>query len=149
MLTITRTQATNPDFLRLVSALNADLAQRDGADHAFYAQFNSSASLTQVVVAYIDGQAAACGAIKPLSTDCMEVKRMYTAPEHRSKGLASAVLTELEQWARELSYASCRLETGKRQPEAIQLYQKNGYRQIPNYGQYAGVENSVCFEKEL
>jgi hypothetical protein len=41
------------------------------------------------------------------------------------------------------------LETGKRQPEAIGLYKKNGYKLIPNYGQYAEVENSVCFEKEL
>jgi hypothetical protein len=41
------------------------------------------------------------------------------------------------------------LETGKRQPEAIGLYEKSGYKAIPNYGQYAGVENSVCFEKEL
>ena len=40
-------------------------------------------------------------------------------------------------------------ETGKRQPEAIALYEKNGYNRTPNYGQYVGVENSVCFEKVL
>ncbi len=79
----------------------------------------------------------------------MEVKRMYTVPTHRGKGLASQVLNELEKWAGELSYKSCLLETGIKQPEAIRLYQKNGYRIIPNYGQYAGVENSVCFEKHL
>ncbi|HJZ39393.1 MAG TPA: hypothetical protein VJ203_03440 [Bacteroidales bacterium] len=39
------------------------------------------------------------------------------------------------------------LETGKRQPEAIELYKKSGYKLTPNYGQYAGVENSLCFEK--
>ena len=55
----------------------------------------------------------------------------------------------LEKWARELSCTRCILETGKRQPEAIGLYKRNGYRLIPNYGQYAAVENSVCFEKEL
>ena len=49
----------------------------------------------------------------------------------------------------ELSCEKCILETGKRQPEAIELYKKNGYRIIPNYGQYAGIENSVCFEKEV
>jgi len=41
------------------------------------------------------------------------------------------------------------LETGKRQPEAIELYKKSGYKLTPNYGQYAGVENSLCFEKKL
>jgi GNAT superfamily N-acetyltransferase len=79
----------------------------------------------------------------------MEVKRMYTLPEYRGKGIASIVLAELEKWAAELGYQKTVLETGKRQPEAIALYEKNNYRQIPNYGQYAGVENSVCFEKEL
>jgi GNAT superfamily N-acetyltransferase len=56
---------------------------------------------------------------------------------------------ELEKWVKELSYSKCILETGKRQPEAIALYQKNGYHIIPNYGQYIGMENSVCFKKEL
>jgi putative acetyltransferase len=56
---------------------------------------------------------------------------------------------ELEAWAAELSYEKCVLETGKKQVEAIGLYQKNGYQKIPNYGQYIGVENSLCFEKKL
>jgi putative acetyltransferase len=79
----------------------------------------------------------------------MEVKRMYTSPESRGKGTAAQVLNELEKWAAELYCKKCVLETGKRQPEAIGLYQKGGYKIIPNYGQYAGIENSVCFEKEL
>ena len=79
----------------------------------------------------------------------MEIKRMYTSPESRGKGIASSVLSELEGWASELSYEKCILETGKKQPEAIGLYEKNGYKTIPNYGQYAGIENSLCFEKHL
>jgi putative acetyltransferase len=55
----------------------------------------------------------------------------------------------LETWASELSFEKCILETGKRQPEAIRLYEKNGYKRIPNYGQYAQIENSVCFEKDF
>ncbi len=58
-------------------------------------------------------------------------------------------MSELEVWATELSYEKCVLETGKRQQEAIALYTKNGYKRIPNYGQYTGVENSLCFEKIL
>jgi GNAT superfamily N-acetyltransferase len=79
----------------------------------------------------------------------MEVKRMFTLPEYRKKGVATAILTELEKWSKELGYEKCILETGKRQPEAIDLYMSQGYRSTPNYGQYVGVENSVCFEKLL
>jgi putative acetyltransferase len=79
----------------------------------------------------------------------MEVKRMYTMPESRSKGIATKVLNELEKWASELAYQKCILETGKRQPDAIWLYQKNGYKSIPNYGKYVKMENSVCFEKDI
>jgi hypothetical protein len=55
----------------------------------------------------------------------------------------------LESWAAELSFQKCILETGIKQPEAIGLYKNNGFRQIANYGQYEGIENSVCFEKEI
>ena len=78
-----------------------------------------------------------------------EVKRMYTSIEGRGKGMATKVLMELEIWAKQLGYEKCILETGKRQPDAIKLYMKNGYQLIPNYGQYSGIENSVCFEKKL
>jgi len=77
----------------------------------------------------------------------MEVKRMFTLPESRGQGLATTVLGELETWAAELGFERCVLETGKRQPEAIAFYKKHGYEIIPNYGQYAGIDNSVCFEK--
>lgn len=59
------------------------------------------------------------------------------------------ILRELEKWASESGYAGCVLETGKMQPEAIGLYKKNGYHLIPKYGQYAGVENSMCLETEM
>lgn len=86
---------------------------------------------------------------KKYDDDTMEVKRMYTLDDYRGKGIATKVLAELEKWANELSFKKCILETGKKQPEAIRLYQKNGYKIIPNYGQYAQVENSLCFEKNL
>ena len=79
----------------------------------------------------------------------MEVKRMFVDLAFRGNGIASIILNELEKWAKELGYSGCILETGKKQPEAIKLYKKNGYAIIPNYGQYKQVENSVCFEKAL
>jgi putative acetyltransferase len=147
MIKLIRTDSDNGDFVGLVKYLDADLAERDGKDHSFYAQFNKIDKIKYVVVAYEDGKPVGCGAIKEYAPDTMEVKRMYTPPESRGKTIASQVLAELEIWAAELSYEKCILETGKKQPEAIGLYQKNGYQLIPNYGQYAEIENSLCFEK--
>ena len=149
MIKVIRTNSDHPDFISLVSLLDADLAKRDGDEHSFYAQFNKIDKIKHAVVVYEDEKPAACGAIKQYAEDIMEVKRMYTLPVCRGKGIATAVLNELEKWAAELGYAKCILETGKRQPEAISLYTRNRYVLIPNYGQYAGVENSVCFEKAI
>lgn len=149
MIKLVRTDSDNADFIELVKYLDADLAERDGSDHSFYSQFNKINKIKHTVVAYEDDKPIACGAIKEFAPDAMEVKRMYTSPASRGKGIAGKVLTELEKWAAELSYKKCVLETGKRQPEAIELYKKSGYRSIPNYGQYIGIENSCCFEKEL
>jgi GNAT superfamily N-acetyltransferase len=149
MIKIIRTDSDNQDFIELVRRLDADLAERDGDDHSFYDQFNKIIKIKHVVVVYENDEPVGCGAIKAFNPDTVEVKRMYTAPERRGKGTATRILSELERWAVELSYTRCVLETGKRQPEAIRLYEKNGYTSIPNYGQYVGVENSVCFEKKL
>ena len=146
---IIRTNSDNPDFINLVKLLDADLAERDGSEHDFYAQFNKIDKIKHAVVAYDRGVPVSCGAIKPYDDAAMEVKRMYTLPESRGKGLALLVLNALEEWAKELSYTKCVLETGKKQPEAIALYTKSGYTVTPNYGQYKGIENSVCFEKKL
>lgn len=149
MITIIRTNSENKDFIHLVRYLDAELAVLDGDEHEFYAQLNKTHNLKQVVLAYENGKPIACGALREHSPTIMEVKRMYTLPESRGKGIATKILTELEKWAAELSYQKCILETGKRQPDAIWLYQKNGYKVIPNYGKYLVMENSVCFEKEI
>ena len=149
MVRIIRTDSDNQDFIELVKYLDADLAERDGDEHPFYAQFNKIDKIKYVVVAYENNKPVGCGAIKKYTPNTMEIKRMYTLPESRGKGIGTGVLTELEVWAAELSYEKCILETGKKQPEAIALYKKNGYKIIPNYGQYAEIENSVCFEKYL
>jgi putative acetyltransferase len=146
---IVRTDSGNADFRSLVTLLDADLRIRDGEEHGFYATFNKIDSLTQVVVAYRGGIAVGSGAIKRYSDEIVEIKRMYVLPNFRGQGVAGEVLRELEKWAVELGFSQSILETGKKQPEAIRLYQKSGYTQIPNYGQYQGVDNSVCMRKQL
>ncbi len=149
MPNILRTTSENPDFIHLVKALDLYLAEIDGKDHSFYAQYNKIDTIQHVVVAYEDGTPIGCGAIKAFDPISMEVKRMYVDPAFRNRGIAALVLQELEEWTQELGYIRSVLETGKRQIEAVYFYQKSGYVEIPNYGQYVGVENSVCFEKKF
>jgi len=149
MIELVRTDSTHPDFVTLVRLLDADLAQRDGDEHAFYHQFNQIDHIKHVVVAYENDKPIGCGAMKEYTLDAMEIKRMYALPAFRGQGIASRTLAELETWAAELGYQRCVLETGKKQPEAIALYKKFHYAQTENYGPYIGIENSVCFEKKL
>ena len=149
MIQLLRTDSENKDFIELVRKLDADLAERDGKDHSFYAQFNKIDRIKYALVAYENEKPVGCGAMKEYEAVSMEIKRMYVIPESRGKGIASNILSALENWASELSFTRCLLETGKRQPEAIQLYMKNGYEPVENYGQYIGIENSVCFKKGL
>lgn len=149
MINCFRTNSESNDFQNLVRELDADLRIRDGEEHAFYSQFNKIDKLKYVIVAYDNGIPVGCGAIKEYSPGTMEVKRMYVLPDRRGQGIASLILKQLELWAIEINSDRCVLETGLKQPEAIALYNKNGYIIIPNYGQYANAINSVCFEKIL
>jgi len=149
MIRIHRTNSESGDFVELVARLDKLLKDLDGRDHDFYNQFNKIDNIKNVVVANHDELPVACGAIKEFDAETMEIKRMFTLESHRGKGLARQILTELEKWALELGYSKCILETGKRLPDAVRLYQKNGYLKIPNYGQYIEMENSICFEKKL
>ncbi len=148
-MTITRTDSKNTDFQMLIKDLDADLQIRDGDEHPFYAQYNKTDEIKFVVVIYEEDEAIGCGAIKEYAPGVMEVKRMFVPIDRRGKGIASIVLKELEVWSVESGYTSCILETGIKQTEAIRLYEKNSYKRIPNYGQYAEAVNSVCFEKVL
>ncbi|MBF4466264.1 GNAT family N-acetyltransferase [Flavobacterium sp. LC2016-12] len=149
MITLKRTNSDNTDFKNLVVLLDKDLAITDGEDHAFYNQFNKTDKIKHVIVFYENDTAVGCGAFREKEIDTVEIKRMFVHPDHRKKGFASAILKELEIWAKEIGYAYTILETGKNQPEAINLYQKQEYTIIPNYPPYEAMENSVCMKKTL
>jgi putative acetyltransferase len=144
-----RTNSKNKDFLNLVKELDAYLKVTDEEEHDFYNQFNNIDVLKEVVVTYVSGIAVGCGAIKKFDNSAVEVKRMFVLKEHRGTGVAQRLLVALENWAKELGYRKCVLETGIRQIEAVKFYKKCTYKVIPNYGQYNGMENSICFEKEI
>ena len=146
---LVRTNHHNEAFQKLVNQLDTELAITDGEDHDFYHQFNVIKKLNYVILFMVEDQAVACGAIKKYDNSSMEIKRMYTLPNYRGRGIAYKILDELESWAKELEYQNCILETGKRQYSAIKLYEKAGYQLTDNYAQYIGMENSLCFKKTI
>ena len=149
MITLIKTNSDSSDFRSLVVALDADLQARYGEQQSFFSQFNKLDHIHHVIVAYENNQPIGCGAFKEYELGVAEIKRMYVKPELRSKGIAAEILSNLEEWAKDEGFKTCILETAIKQPEAIRLYEKSGYTRIPNYGQYIGVEISLCMQKQL
>jgi GNAT superfamily N-acetyltransferase len=90
-----------------------------------------------------------CGGIAPLDDVAAEVKRMWTSPTHRRRGLARRLLTALEHEAQALGYRVLRLQTGARSHAALTLYETAGYRRIAPFGRYSAEPLAVAFEKRL
>jgi GNAT superfamily N-acetyltransferase len=90
-----------------------------------------------------------CGALKYFDPSTIEIKRMYVRKNFRGKGLSKLILLDLENKAKEMNYHWIVLETGIRQPEAIALYEKSGYKKILPYGIYADDPESLCYEKRF
>jgi len=96
-----------------------------------------------------DGRPLGCGALRSLGEPVVEIKRMYVRPEARGTGVGAAILEALEREASRLGFKVVRLETGPLQPEAVGLYARGGYREIPCFGAYSGAPASRCFERRL
>lgn len=100
------------------------------------------------VIAYgDDGEAAGCGAVRPVNENTAEVKRMYARV--KTKGVGSEILSYLETQAREMGYSILWAETRLINEQAVHFYENKGYHRIQNYGKYAGNPEAVCFEKKV
>ena len=104
-------------------------------------------------VARLDGLAVGCASVA-IFDDYAEVKRMYTRPVARGRGIAKALLRRIESEARAAGKFVLRLETGIRQREATGLYERAGFRPRGPFGPYAAmpacnIETSLFFEKVL
>lgn len=146
---ILRTNSENPDFIQLTGRLDVELCRIYNTNPEDYEEYNRITDLHTVVVVYENEQAVACGCFKIFDERTVEIKRMFVNDNQRGKGIASAMLAELETWARELGYEKSVLETGKGQPNAIKLYQKYGYQITENYNESDDLNISVCLAKTL
>lgn len=146
---VKRTNSDDLDFKLLTRQLDEELDVMDKKAHELCSPFNNIETIKYALVAYLNETPVGCGAIREYEDRTMEIKRMFVVFDERGKGVASALLKELEKWSKELNYNTAILETGAKMPSAINLYQKHGFSIIPNYGQYKHIESSLCFKKEL
>jgi predicted DNA-binding protein (MmcQ/YjbR family)/GNAT superfamily N-acetyltransferase len=145
------TNGEDPDFSMLCNKLDGALDDLVGAkfQRSQYDRFNHRDSIHDVIVAYRGGVPIACGAFKMYDEDRAELKRIYTEPSVRNMGLGAELVRRLEARAKIKGYRWCILETGKPLEAACHLYQKAGYKIIPNYGQYADMPDSICMERKI
>jgi putative acetyltransferase len=106
-----------------------------------------------LVLARVDGEAAACGALMAHAQvdgmHALEVKRMLVLPAFRGRGLSRLVLTRLEQIARQRNAQKLVLMCGPRQPEALRLYESQGFVRRSAYGRHSEHPLSFFFKKTL
>jgi len=148
----------HPDAVRLTAEVQQEYVRRYGEQDLTPvdpAQFRAPRGL--FVLGYLDGEPVCSGGwrIVAEATDDglgpgdAELKRMYTVPAARGRGLARRMLRHLEAEAARAGLRRVVLETGTEQPEAIALYESEGYAPIPGFGYYRGEPNSRCFAKVL
>jgi GNAT superfamily N-acetyltransferase len=136
--------ATDPVVLTLATAQQAELAERYGEDQPLVELHPD----IEFLVLWQEDEAIGCVGLQPLGS-AAEIKRMYVVPAARGRGMSRLLLGAVETHARNRGLTALRLETGVKQPEAIGLYSRSGYREIPRYAPYEDVALSVCFAKDL
>jgi len=153
-LIIHRESIESQDASALIAALNAELSHlytEPGVNFFRLLPDELAQGRGAFLIARSERQPVGCGAIRKLDDTTAELKRMYVLPKSRGQGVGRELLQHLEAVGRELGVARLVLETGIRQPEAISMYRKYGYTEIPLFGEYKAVNSnlSVCMEKSL
>lgn len=136
------------DVLPLIELLSQDLQDRFGSSGKdSFTDWEFENPKFVFVKAVLATETVGCGSIRPLSEKVVEIKRMFA--KIRRKGIGKIVLKSLEEQAESMGFEEIWLETRKSNLAACRFYQKNGYKQIENYGKYVGREEAICFGKKL
>lgn len=143
----------SPVAQRLVAAALADLGVRYGGpgDETPVEPFEFDPPEGAFLVAYLAGEPVGCGGWRSHGTteEIAELKRMYTAPDARGRGVGRQMLAAVERSVREYGRKEIILECGDKQPEAIALYESAGYRRIPNFGHYRDAPGCLSYGRTL
>lgn len=143
------TDAKNTDFIKLTRLLDQDLNGRYGKLQANYNIHNKVDMINCAALIYDNDIPIACGAYKKHDSASIEIKRIYVIEDYRRQGLGKRILKKLENHAKAEGYLNAKLETGKKQYEAIELYKSIGYQVIDNFPPYIDNSNSLCMKKGL
>ena len=140
----------DPAVQRLIADALADLSQRYGGsgDDTPVSADEFAPPRGRFFVACDSGDLIGCAGWRAHGEDA-ELKRMYTAPAARGRGVARRMLAAIEDSARADGRRRLILETGNLQPEAIALYTSAGYRRIEDFGYYKDHAGVLSFARDL
>ena len=150
MIRVAPASPNHPDAQRLLARLSETLEALTGSSgtQSFDAAEVQDPRGLFVLAHDSEGRAVGCGAVRPLSPDIGEVKRVF-ADSDGGRGIGSAIMDHLEGAAGALGYRALWLETRQINARARRFYERRGYRVIANFGRYRGREEAVCFGKSL
>ncbi|EML2677535.1 MAG: GNAT family N-acetyltransferase [Klebsiella michiganensis] len=149
MITVEKSDPFSSESHRLIEMLSAELAAitGDSGKSNFTVEAMNDDKALWVLAKNTHGEAIGCGAIRPITQNIAELKRMFS--DRSVPGVGGALLTFLETSAKDMGYSELRLETRYINHRAVNFYEKNGYIRIENYGPYVGRTEAVCFSKAL
>ena len=145
------TDGSHPAFRHFYAVTEAYYSRIVGGkeNRTGFIPFNASAEIPYVLLAYADGRPVGCTGLKRYSDTDAEVKRLWVEPEYRRQHIASALMNQIEEKARDLNFRRVVLQTRPIMPDAVALYEKRGYALIPNYPPYDKLAGAVCYAKNL
>ena len=145
------TDGDDPAFRRFYDITEAYYSRIvGGADRRrAFVPYNASDGIPDVALAFLDGEAVGCAGLKRYSDADAEVKRLWVEPAFRGKGIATMLMDRVEERAKAQGYRRVILQTRPIMPDAVALYEKRGYRLIPNYPPYDRLDGAVCYAKAL
>ena len=142
---------TDKDFAMLCGRLDMALDKivQGKFDRTQYSEFNMRDDIHNVIVVYQNGVPVGCGGYKAYDDEHAELKRIYTEPSVRGMGLGAEIVRRLEAAAKISGFTWCILETGEPLEAACHVYEKLGYKIIPNYGPYENMPDSICMQRKI
>lgn len=118
-------------------------------NRASFVPYNIITDIKDVLIAYDDNQPIGCASFKEYSRYDAEIKRVWVQPEYRCKHIASKMMEQIEERAKEKGFRRAILQTREIMVDAVGLYEKLGYTRIKNYPPYDTMDRAICFEKKL
>lgn len=111
--------------------------------------YNLSESISDVLLAYMDGVAVGCAGLKKYNDSDVEIKRVWVEPDYRGRHIATELMDRMEDKAREMGFKRAVLQTRPIMEDAVGLYEKRGYELIGNYPPYDKLEGAICMALNL